>query len=121
MNGLDEDEQIRAVISEMWHKTLRLCNRVLHQIDVYGYDLMNEQDPGIHEFEKIMRFVVCPMLDQVVEEGNVDPHHGMKVDNIRQYSLHLREMAQAIRQDDRNSFDQHANLLAAQAMLIGDD
>jgi energy-converting hydrogenase Eha subunit H len=121
MNAIeDTDDEVRAIVAEMWKKTVRLCTTVLHQVDLFTFDLMQLPDPNIMDFEKIMRFVVCPLLDQVAGEGNIDPYHGMKVDNIRQYSLYLREIAQAIRTGNREKFDRYVELLAEQAMLPGD-
>ena len=100
--------QYDVIIMEIWHKTVHLCTRVLHHVEIYGFDFMTLPDPNIKEFEQILSFVVCPLLDEVVKHGNLEADHDIAVVNIRQYSLHLRDMTKALREDNRNDFEQAA-------------
>lgn len=112
------DEAIDQSVQELWEQVVQTCNRVIHQTKIHGFQLMAIADPNVHEVSKMLDLYVCPLLDNLVKEAEFSPQSGIKIANIRQYNLHLREITLALDAKDRTKFNQSVENLSREAMLI---
>ena len=106
-------------VHEIWEGVIKLCSKVLDQAEVYGVELMHiPDDPNIFKLERLLTYAVCPILDAICKKDDVPPDYGMKLDNIRQYAIHLRNIIRAIESKNTKDFDHHVGLLANEAMIL---
>lgn len=104
-------------VHELWENVVATCNRVLHQAEFYGFQLMSLPDPNIHDIAKTFDTLVIPLLDSLVRDYEFSPESGMKIANIKTYALHLRAITIAIDEDDQDSFNKSVDLLMSESML----
>lgn len=96
---------------------VKICNKVLHNAGLLGIHLDVLQNPTVEKIVQIFDVVVIPTLDKLGSSGYLTPEGGLKVANIRQYALHLREIQIAIEKNDVEAFDVALNRLKSEAMI----
>lgn len=111
MAGIVDDK-----VQELWNHVVQVCNRVLYQANVYGFQLMSIPEPNIHAVAKSFDTIVIPLLDDLANY-DFSPESGMKMANIKTYALHLRAITIAIDKDDKDEFDKNVDLLMSESML----
>ena len=116
MSGLDQ--VIDGRIQEIWEKVIHTCNRVLHQANYHGFELMHKANPNVHEVARTLEHIICPLLDEIVRNADISPDSGVRMANIRQYTLHLREMTIALDNGDQQKFNGAVSALDAESMLF---
>jgi hypothetical protein len=79
---------------------------------------MDIPDPNIKQIAKAFDTIVIPLLDELARDYDFSPESGMKIANIRMYTLHLRAITIAIDSNDEAAFNKHVDLLMAESMLI---
>tara|TARA_R100001143_G_C3357553_1_gene133414 strand:+ start:1177 stop:1542 length:366 start_codon:yes stop_codon:yes gene_type:complete len=119
MSALDDTkEEIQEQIDRIWNSAIDFCTKILHHADVYGISLMHIPNPNVHQLERLLSLVVIPSLTQLIEEyGDLEPDHGIRLDNLRQYSLHLRNIVQAIKNESEDAFDAAVEALRREPMF----
>ena len=116
---IDQKELVGIKVNQIWEGVVGLCSKVLRQADVYGVELMHiPDDPNIFKLEKLLTYAVCPILDALCKKDDLPPDYGMKVDNIRQYAIHLRNIIRAIESKSHEEFDHHVALLSKEPMIL---
>lgn len=105
-------------VEELWESVVATCNRVISQSKLYGFQLMSLPDPNIHKVSQALNVVVCPLLDKLTMQASFSPESGMKIANIKQYNLHLREIVLALDEGCVDSFAKAVEKLSSEAMLI---
>lgn len=120
MTEIDQDTaEIKQKIAEIWEGVIRLCSRVLKNADIYGYQLMHlPEDPNIFKLEKLLSHVVCPVLDSISSDSPLEPEEALKIDNMKQYTLHLRSIIRAIEAADKDGFERSVSILQAEPMIL---
>jgi hypothetical protein len=103
-------------VQELWDHVVYSCNKILHQAEVYGFQLMNIPDPNVHKIAKSFDTIVIPLLDDLANY-DFSPESGMKMANIKTYALHLRAISIAIDNNDKEAFDKNVDLLMSESML----
>lgn len=114
---IQPEKSIETEINRLWDSVVKHCNKTLKQADIYGFQLMDIQDPDVHTILKTLDKVVIPTLDAIIDEFDFSPESGMKVACIKTYTLHLRRISIAISNDDLESFNIAIADLQNEAML----
>lgn len=107
----------RELVEQAWEKTVSLSRRVIQHTKIYGFNLMELPDPDVHKLYDSLSVTVLPILEKIVADSNIQPDDGMKIDNIRQYILHLRKIVVSIDDDDQEAFNSAVDELNSEAML----
>lgn len=113
MTGQDVSKKVQ----KLWEHVVVSCNKVLHHADFYGFQLMELPDPNVHQVAKMFDQIIIPMLDDLVRNYDFSPEDGMKIANIRTYTLHLRAITIAIDDGNSQSFTENVDLLMGESML----
>ena len=113
-----EDVVIDGKIQDLWEGVVAVVNKVTKHADVYGFELMTIPDPDVHKLTRALDMVVVPYLDELVRTVEFSPESGIKMANIRQYTLHLREITIALDEKDQVLFDKTIELLVNSPMLV---
>lgn len=103
-------------VEELWYQVVQACNKICHHAKFYGIQLMYLPDPNVHDIAKLLETVVIPLIDSLAE-FDFSPESGMRMANIKTYSLHLKDITKAINEDDVNKFNASVDLLMSEAML----
>jgi hypothetical protein len=121
MTDVIDDAVAEVIISDkiygLWEDVRKTCNRVLQQANMYGFGLMHIPDPNVKNVAQTLNFVVVPMLDKLADKAEINPELGLKIVNMRQYALHLREIAIALGTGDELKFDRVVEMLRKEPML----
>ena len=104
-------------IFSSYELVVKICNNVMRNAGLLGIHLDVLQNPTVAQIVQLLDFVVIPTLDKLSTSGNLSPEGGIKVANIRQYALHLREIQIAIANNDAETFDAALNQLQSEAMI----
>ena len=118
MSDGQEHSSVDQSVEELWESVVHTCNRVISQAEFYGFQLMSLPDPNIHEVSKSLNLIVCPLLDELTNQAAFSPESGMKIANIKQYNLHLREIVLALDEGCADNFYKSVEKLSSEAMLI---
>ena len=113
-----EDKIIDGKVQELWEGVVQVLNKVTLHADLYGFGLMDIPDPDVHKLAKTLDFVVVPLLDELARTVEFSPESGIKIANIKQYTLHLREITIALDDGNQESFDKTIDLLVKSPMLV---
>ena len=113
-----EDKIIDGKIQELWENVVRVVNKVTMHADLYGFELMDIPDPDVHKLTKTLDLVVVPLLDELIKTVEFSPESGIKIANIRQFTLYLREITIALDGSDKELFNNTIDLLAKSPMLV---
>ncbi|HRJ52301.1 MAG TPA: hypothetical protein PLE99_06015 [Candidatus Thiothrix moscowensis] len=108
------DDEVKAIYEEVIHT----CNRIINHSNIYGFQLMHIPDPNIHQMSRTLDEMVVPIIDRLVVYGDFSPESGLKIVNVRQYVLHIRELTLALANQDKSAFDQVVSVLKKEAMII---
>ncbi|MDC9720390.1 MAG: hypothetical protein PSN46_06640 [Gammaproteobacteria bacterium] len=101
---MDETAQIKELVDIVWEKTVSFCSKVVSHSKIYGFGLMHIPDPDIHKVHDLLTVVVLPVLEALSNSPHLPNEDGMKVDNIKQYILHIKMIVQAIENEDEEAF-----------------
>ena len=104
-------------IFDSYELVVRICNNVMRNAGLLGIHLDVLQNPTVAQIVKLLDYVVIPTLEKLSGSGHLSPEGGMKVANIRQYALHLRDLQIDITGNDVDAFDADLNRLKSEAML----
>lgn len=115
----DVESAIDATITEFWGQVVHTCNRILSQAKVYGFEFMDLPEPNVYQVSKALDSYVCPFLDKIIREGDFSPESGIRIANIRQYNLHLREVVLALEEGNHENFKVAIEKLSSEAMIFG--
>lgn len=118
MSDTQDSYTVDQSVQELWEQVVQTCNRVINQAEMHGFQLMALADPNVHEVSKMLDLIVCPLLDSLVKDAEFSPQSGMKMANIRQYNLHLREITLALDENCVDKFNTSVENLSREAMLI---
>lgn len=110
--------EVDGKIQELWENVVISCNKILHNAELYGFQLMEIPDPNVHMVKKMFDQVVIPLLDDLANDYEFSPESGLKIANIRVYALHLRAISIALIEDDEEKFHTHIDLLLQESMLL---
>lgn len=113
-----EDKIIDGKVQELWEGVVQTVNKVTKHADIYGFELMTIPDPDVHKLSRMLDMVVVPLLDDLIRNVVFSPESGIKIANIRQYTLHLREITVALDDNDQEMFENTIDLLAKSPMLV---
>jgi hypothetical protein len=108
---------IEKHILSSYELVVGICNNVMRNAGLLGIHLDVLQNPTVEQIVQILDVVVIPTLDKLGSSVSLSPDAGMKVANIRQYALHLRELQIAISEKNVQSFDVALNRLKSEAMI----
>jgi hypothetical protein len=109
---------IDAEVIKVYEQVVDTCNKIIRQAKVFGFSFMEIPDPNIHSIASVLDNVIIPILDNLCKSGNFSPESGIKMANIKQYTLHIREIALALEENDRLCFERSVAALASEAMLF---
>lgn len=109
---------IDKAVTEVWDDVIQICNLVMKQANIYGFELMGSTEPNVHQVSKLLDSVISPLLDTMMRIGDFSPESGIKIANIRQYNLHLREISLALDKDDKQAFKAAVKKLSSEAHII---
>lgn len=104
-------------VIDSYETVVRICNSVIRSAGLLGIHLDIIQDPTVEQIVRLLDTVVIPTLDKLSGYGNLSPDVGIKVANIRQYALHLRELQIAIAEQDVDAFEAVLSRLKREAMI----
>lgn len=104
-------------VQELWEQVIYSCNRVLKHANVHGFEFMHIPNPNVREMAWMLDKIVCPLLDSLAEKGQFSPESGIKVANIKQYTLHLRTITLALDQNDQEKFNEAVSSLGKESMI----
>lgn len=108
---------IEKHILSSYELVVGICNNVMRNAGLLGIHLDVLQNPTVEQIVQILDVVVIPTLDKLSTSVMLSPDAGVKVANIRQYALHLREIQIAISKKDVQAFDAALNRLKSEAMI----
>lgn len=112
---------IDAAVTEFWGHVVDTCNRIISQANVYGFEFMDLPEPNVYQVSKALDSFVCPFLDTVTRIGDFSPESGIRIANIRQYNLHLREVVLALEEGNQENFKVAIEKLSSESMIFGKD
>lgn len=115
---MNAQQQTDSKVHILWELVVHSCNRVLDHAHVYGFRLMDIPDPNINQIAELFDVHIIPLLDKLAREHEFSPESGIKIANIKQYTLHLRAITLAISNDDHAEFERIVDLLKAEPMLV---
>lgn len=98
------EQKIEEVIGQAWHMVIDISSKVLHQAKVHGFQFMDIQNPSVDDFISLLDVVILPVIEKLRSSGNVTPMAEMKLININQYHLRLRQISVALKQMDEIAF-----------------
>ena len=110
----DIDNKVQSI----WEKIIHTCNRVLHHADRYGFQFMMLPEPNVKDLANTLEHIVIPILDDIIKSGSISPESGIKIANISQYTLHLREIVLSIELEDEKRFNSAIASLSKEAMIF---
>ena len=70
MIGATEVSAIDRSVGELWEQVVYTCNRVIHQANLFGFQLMSFPEPNVHDVSKQLDSVVCSLLDMLVRTAD---------------------------------------------------
>ena len=105
-------------VQVLWEGVIRTCNKVMNHANIYGFSLMEIPDPDVHKMARTLEHIVIPILDEVIRNSEFSAESGIKMANIRQYTLHLREITYALDDGDKDKFYENVDILANEAMIV---
>ncbi|MBO0611693.1 hypothetical protein [Thiothrix fructosivorans] len=108
------DEEVKAAYEDV----IQTCNKIIYHSNTYGFQFMHMPDPNVHQMSRTLDEMVVPIIDMLVARGNFSPESGLKMVNIKQYVLHIRELTLALDNQDKAAFDRVVSVLKQEAMLI---
>ncbi len=106
LEAKDIEKQIEDMVHEVWHLVTDIANRVLDHAHVLGFNFMDVPHPSVHDFIRILDIVLIPTIDRILSCGDVPPLAGMKLINVNQYYLRLRQISFALKDADEIAFTQ---------------
>ena len=104
-------------VNQLWENVIQSCTSVLRNAELYGFQFMHIPDPDVHQIAKSFDTVVIPMLDAICQNYTFSPESGIKIANIRTYSLHLRAITNAIHASNEEDFYRCVDLLLSEPLL----
>lgn len=113
-----EDKIIDEHVQVLWEGVVQTLNKVIHHANIYGFELMTIPDPDVHKISQALDNVVLPTLEIIIKGTEFSPESGLKMDNIKQYALHLREIRYAIDNNVKEDFDRIIALLESSPMIV---
>lgn len=113
-----QDALIDQEVVAFYGEAIATCNKILNQAKIYGFSLMHLPDPNIHSIVKLFENIIIPILDGLCKSGDFSPDSGIRIANIKQYTLHLREISLALEQGDKNKFSKAVSELQHEPMLF---
>jgi hypothetical protein len=113
-----KQQHVRDLVTNVAGEAIRFCNRVIRHADLYGYELMELPDPDVHKMGHLMDVFIIPLLDRVYQSPHLLPDDAMTIDNVRQYSLNLKNVIDAINRDSLEDFERAIQSLRDEAMLL---
>jgi hypothetical protein len=113
-----QSAQIDREVISVYEDVISTCNKVINHANILGFHLMHIPDPNIHSIIVVLEDIIIPMLDNLSKSGNFSPESGLKISNIKQYALHLRKIALALQQGNREQFSEAVATLQKEAMLF---
>lgn len=113
-----QDELIDNEVQEVYETVIQTCNKILNHADTLGFEFMHKPDPDVHQMSWLLETVILPTIDKLVLQGDFSPESGIKVANIRQYTLHIRQMTHALNSQNKVEFERIVTILNSEAMLV---
>jgi len=113
-----QQQLVKDKIQEVLVLATTFCNRVLNQAKVYRFHLMDIPDPDVRTMSAILDLVIIPILEHLEEDPNILPEDGIKLVNVQQYNIHLRNIVQALKNDNQEDFETAVAALEAESLLI---
>jgi hypothetical protein len=113
-----QDALIDKEVFSLYEQVIDTCNKILAHANVFGFSLMHVPDPNIHSIVIVLEGAVIPLLDMLVKSGDFSPESGIRIANIKQYTLHIREIVLALEQEDKIKFNRAVSLLKSESMLF---
>jgi hypothetical protein len=114
INDVLIDKEVHKIYEEVIYR----CTKILHHANILGFSLMSSPNPNIHQMVAILEKIILPILDNLSKDGNFSPESGIKIANIKQYTLHIQEMTHALNDRDKSRFDRAVSVLEQESMLI---
>lgn len=83
---------------------------------------MDVPDPDAPKLLALLNHRVIPILENLMVDTDIviKPEDGLKLDNIREYLRILKDIVEAIKDDDETSFDKAVGELRSQSFLVID-
>lgn len=104
MNKINWDKKIDDHVDEILTTSERICNILLHR-DEKGSLFKGTERPTIHEFSHLLEHGIVPILDSFKNStANYSIESDLKMNNIRQYSNHLKRLSSAIKNQNYNEY-----------------
>jgi len=115
-----QNQKIKELINEVCVQVVRACNTVLMHADHFGFGLMDVPDPDATKLLALLNRRVIPILENLMVDTDIEPEDGVRLDSIREYLRLLKNVVEAIKDDNVDEFDASLTALRNQAFLVVD-
>jgi len=113
-----EQEELKHRVQKVLGRSIQFCLKVLSQVEIHAFKFMSDADPNVFEISHIFDFVILPILEKLESDPNLLPEDAIKIVNIQQYSLHLRNIVKALNKNDEPAFNQAVKELDSESFLL---
>lgn len=110
------EETFEKNIELLWQNVVKNCNNILKYAEVHGLMLMEIQNPNVHDVLETLNFII-PVIDKISKSCEFSPESGMKLANIKTYTLHLKEISLAVETGNASLFESAIEKLDGEAKL----
>jgi len=112
-----QDQLIDKKVIAVYKQVIETCNKILNHANILGFHLMHVPEPNVHSIIVVLEGVIIPLLDKLTMSGDFSPESGIKIADIKQYTLHIREISLSLEQGDREKFNRSVATLQHEPML----
>lgn len=112
--------KVDKAVSILWAEVVSVVNKVLAHAEIYGFQLMNLPDPNVHDIARTLESAILPIINKLIDEYDFSPESGIKMCNIGKVSEILRDIVNALNNEDIDTFHESVDRLKSEAMLCSE-
>lgn len=114
------DDSIKELVVELWAGVFEASNKLIRDTQIFGFQEIGIiPDPNVHQMLNSLALIdsMLELMLTLSQTGQVDIEDTRLIFNAKQQILMMEQIASALNNDDRVSYDQAVKRLQTQAQI----
>lgn len=114
------DDSIKELVVELWGGVFEASNKLIRDTQIFGFQEIGIiPDPNVHQMLNSLALIgsMLELMLTLSQAGQVDIEDTRLIFNAKQQILMMEQIASALNNDDRASYDEAVERLQKQAPI----